>query len=94
MSAKKSRKLIFRSILIAVLLLGGATAYFAFFKPNIYLDGKKYKFIYVPTKASYEDLVEMLEDENIFENKKSFEWMAQAMNLILTPRMLRLLAER
>ncbi len=80
-AAKKSGKLIFRLMLLALLLGGGWFAYFTLFKSNIYLDGKKYKFIYVPTQATYEDLVEMLEEENILENKKTFEWMAKAMSL-------------
>jgi UPF0755 protein len=81
MSAKKSRKIIFRSVLLLLALLGGAAVYFGFFKPNVYLDGKKYKFVYVPTRSTYEEMVEMLEEENILQNRKSFEWMARAMNL-------------
>jgi UPF0755 protein len=81
MAAKKSRKLFFRLFLLVLLVAGGASVYFTLFKSNIYLDGKKYKFIYIPTKANYEELVEMLEEENILENKKTFEWMAKAMSL-------------
>lgn len=79
-----SKKIIRRSIWAVFLLLlaGGALmAYFTLYKDNIYLDGKKYKFIYIPTRSTYEELVEMLEEENIFENKKTFEWLAKAMNL-------------
>ena len=81
MSAKKKSKLIFRLIILLVLILSSAFAYFTFFKPNIYLDGKKYKFIYIPSKASYEEMIEMLEEENILENKKTFEWLSKAYNL-------------
>jgi len=80
-AAKRSRKFIFRLIFFALLLAGGGFAYFTLFKPNVYLDGKKYKFIYIQTKADYEDLVEMLEEENILQNKKSFVWLAKAMGL-------------
>jgi len=81
MSAKKKGKIVFRLLIVITLLLGSAFAYFTFFKPNIYLDGKKYKFIYIPTKASYEEMIDMLEEENILENKKTFEWISKAYNL-------------
>ncbi len=81
MSVKKKSKLIIKLLTALLLLLTAATAYFTFFKPNIYLDGKKYKFIYIPTKATYEELIEMLEEENILENKKTFEWLSKAYNL-------------
>jgi len=80
-AAKRSRRFIFRLIFFLLLLAGGAFSYFTLFKPNVYLDGKKYKFIYIPTKATYDDLVEMLEEENIVQNKKSFVWLAKAMSL-------------
>ena len=78
MSAKKKSKLIFRLIVLALVIGGGVFAYFTFFKPNIYLDGKKYKFIYIPARASYEEMIDMLEEENILENKKTFEWLSKA----------------
>jgi UPF0755 protein len=81
MSGKKIRKYIFRSILLVILLAGGYFAYYTFFKSNIYLDGKKYKFIYIPTNSTYEELIEMLEEENILENRKTFEWLAKASKL-------------
>ena len=57
MCAKKSGKTLKRVLLlitIAVLLFVGYSAYVTFLKPNIYLDGKKYKFIYIPTKSTME----------------------------------------
>ncbi len=80
-AAKKIRKIIFRLLVLVFLITGSAVVYFTLFKSNVYLDGKKYKFIYIPTKATYEDLREILEEENIILNKKSFEWMANAMDL-------------
>ncbi|MHB8261717.1 MAG: endolytic transglycosylase MltG [Bacteroidia bacterium] len=66
---------------LGVLLFAGYSAYVAFLKPNIYLDGKKYKFIYVPTKFTYDELINMLEDENILQDKKTFEWLAKVYDL-------------
>lgn len=81
MAGKKKGKLVLRLIFLILLLGGGVLSYLTFFKANIYLDGKKYKFVYIPAKASYEEMVDMLEEENILENKKTFEWMAKAMDL-------------
>ncbi|HKC69238.1 MAG TPA: endolytic transglycosylase MltG, partial [Bacteroidia bacterium] len=84
MCAKKSGKAlkrVFQLITLAVLLFAGYSSYVAFLKPNIYLDGKKYKFIYIPTKATYDDMIAMLEEENILQDKKTFEWLAKAYDL-------------
>ena len=81
MAAKKKGKLLVKLLFLVLLISGGAFAYFTFFKPNIYLDGKKYKFVYISSKASYEEMIDMLEEENILQNKKTFEWIAKAYNL-------------
>ena len=84
MCAKKSNKKIrniFLLLLFGLLLFAGYSGYIAFLKPNIYLDGKKYKFIYIPTKSTYQDMIAMLEEENILQDKKSFEWLAKAYDL-------------
>ena len=51
------------------------------YQTGIYLDGKKYKFIYVPTKFTYDELIGMLEEENIIQDQKTFEWLAKAYDL-------------
>jgi UPF0755 protein len=84
MCAKKSGKMmkrIFSLLILGLLLFAGYSAYVAFLKPNIYLDGKKYKFIYIPTQSSYEEMIAMLEEENILQDKKTFEWLAKAYDL-------------
>ncbi|HWY38972.1 MAG TPA: hypothetical protein VNY73_10465, partial [Bacteroidia bacterium] len=81
MAAKKRRKIIFRVVLVLLLAFAGAVAYFTLAKSNIYLDGKKYKFIFIPTKATYNEMIGMLEEENILENKKTFEWLAAVYDL-------------
>lgn len=84
MCAKKSGKTlkrVFLLITLGIFLFVGYSAYVAFLKPNIYLDGKKYKFIYIPTKSTYEEMIGMLEEENILQDKKTFEWLAKAYDL-------------
>ena len=74
-------KRIFSLLILCLLLFAGYSAYVAFLKPNIYLDGKKYKFIYIPSKSTYEEMINMLEEENILQDKKTFEWLAKAYDL-------------
>ena len=81
MPRKKITRFFVRFLVLLLLAAGGALSYFTFFKSNVYLDGRKYKFLYIPGKASYEDLVEILEEENILQNRKSFDWLAGAMDL-------------
>src|ERR1700752_2706149 len=81
MASKSRRKFIFRLLLSVILVFIGAGAYFTLLKPNIYLDGKKYKFVYISNKATYEEMIDMLEEENILENKKTFEWLAKVYDL-------------
>jgi len=84
MCAKKSGKklkTIFYLLIVCILLFAGYSTYVAFLKPSIYLDGKKYKFIYIPTKFTYDELISMLEEENILQDKKTFEWLAKAYDL-------------
>ena len=84
MCAKKSGKTvkrIFSLLILGLLLFAGYSAYVAFLKPNIYLDGKKYKFIYIPSNSTYEEMISMLEEENIFKDKKTFEWLAKTYDL-------------
>lgn len=81
MASKAKRKLITGLVLSVIAVFIGLSAYFTLLKPNIYLDGKKYKFIYISNRLSYDEMVNMLEEENILENKKTFEWLAKAYNL-------------
>jgi UPF0755 protein len=77
----KTLKRVLSLITLGVLLFAAYSLYVAFFKPNIYLDGKKYKFIYIPTKFTYQEMIGMLEEENILQDKKTFEWLAKAYDL-------------
>lgn len=68
----------------AVIVVIGAVAYWAYlnlYKPNVNLEGKNYKYIYIKTGASYEDALSALYDEDVIENHKTFEWMATRLDL-------------
>jgi UPF0755 protein len=72
-------------IILFVLLIGlGAGGYWAYknvFKSNVHLNGKKFTYIYIPTGAKFEDVLDELYSQNIIDDHESFEWMAKEMDL-------------
>ncbi len=81
---KKTSTKYLRYILLVLLslgLAGGYLFYNTFLKSNILLDGKKSKIVLIPSSATYEDLLDILYEENIVANRSSFEWLANKMEL-------------
>ncbi len=77
-------KKIIRFLSLAFLTLAGIVAYWAYinlYKPNVNLGGKNYKYVFIKTNSTYEDVLGALYDEDLIENHKTFEWMAQKMDL-------------
>lgn len=72
-------------IILFVLLIGlGAGGYWAYknvLKSNVHLNGKKFTYIYIPTGAKFEDVLDELYSQNIIDDHESFEWMAKEMDL-------------
>ncbi len=72
-------------IILFVFLIGlGAGGYWAYknvFKSNVHLNGKKFTYIYIPTGAKFEDVLDELYSQNIIDDHESFEWMAKEMDL-------------
>lgn len=80
----KRSKSISRIILVIVFILLGLAGYWAYlnlYKPNVDLEGKNFKYVYIPSGATYEDLLSALYDENVIENHETFEFMAKRMDL-------------
>ncbi|MGZ3884793.1 MAG: endolytic transglycosylase MltG [Bacteroidia bacterium] len=74
----------YRLFSLAVLAVVGVVGYWAYinlYKPNVNLEGKNYKYIYIKTGAGYDDVLEALYDENVIDNHKTFEWMATRLDL-------------
>lgn len=72
-------------IILFVFLIGlGAGGYWAYknvFRSNVHLNGKKFTYIYIPTGAKFEDVLDELYSQNIIDDHESFEWMAKEMDL-------------
>lgn len=77
-------KLIRKIILLIVLGLIGFAGYWAYvnlYKPNVNLEGKNFKYVYIPSDANFETLLNELYSEGVIDNHKTFEWMAKRMDL-------------
>jgi UPF0755 protein len=77
-------KLIRKIILLAVIIGIGFAGYWAYinlYKPNVNLEGKNFKYIYIPSDADFDVLLNELYSEGVIENHKTFEWMAKRMDL-------------
>lgn len=72
---------IFSFIVLVGLGLGAYWAYVNFYKSNVNLGGKNYKYIYVSTNSTFEDVLSDLYDDNIITDHQSFEFMARKMDL-------------
>jgi len=68
---KTNKKTIFILIIILIITLF-STIYYLFFYPNISLKAKKYTYIYIPSNASYEQLIDTLSKYKILKNYQSF----------------------
>lgn len=77
-------KLVKRLILLVVIVLIGLAGYWAYmnlYKPNVNLEGKNFKYVYISSDADFETLLNTLYSEGVIENHKTFEWMAKRMDL-------------
>lgn len=80
-SKKKSWvKTIIKIVLIVVLIVGGVGGYLAYkfiYMPNINLKDKKSTIIYIPTGSSFEDVVNILNENELLKDPDSFKWLAK-----------------
>jgi len=72
------------AVVAVILVIGGITAgYFAYrtaFGPNVDLEGKVTMHIYIPTGSSYEDVLNILEENRVVANINTFTWLAEQKN--------------
>lgn len=65
----------------SILSIGAYLIYETVFKNNVHLNGKKYTYIYINRNTSYTDFLNELYEQNIINDRESFEWLAKKMNL-------------
>jgi UPF0755 protein len=76
------KKVIISSLLL-IGLVGGVGAFLAYktiYQSNVNLGDKKSQIIYIPTGSTFEDVVRILGENNILENRSSFEWLSEKKN--------------
>jgi len=77
---KKILILLFLSAL-AVISYWGLEKYRVIFDPNLILHGVEEAYFFIPTGATYEDIVRLLEQNHYLLDKGSFEWVAERKKL-------------
>ena len=67
--------------LIGVLFLSGAITASVFlgriYKPNVSLEYQKDVYVYIPTGATFDDVLQILSDEGIIISSSSFRWISE-----------------
>jgi UPF0755 protein len=67
--------------LLGVLFLSGAITASVFlgriYQPNVSLEYQKEVFVYIPTGASFENVLQLLSDEGIIISSSSFRWISE-----------------
>jgi len=86
MSTEKKKRKRFPAILklslvlfIVALIVGGYYGYDIYkkvYNPNVIHDNEK-TYLYIPTGAAYEDVIDRIESKNIIKDLESFEWVAE-----------------
>ena len=64
-------------MLLIVLTGAGISIYWLFKKPNVFIEGKRSEIIYIPTGSAFEDVLNVLYENNIVKNHATFEWFAE-----------------
>lgn len=67
------------ALLVIVLLVGAWAAYKYFSSATTFSDNSK--FLYIPTRAGYNDLVQIIKDSQFVESTSSFDFLAKRMGL-------------
>jgi len=79
---KKSIK-IFLIILSILFIVAGVFGYYFYtkiFKSNVEINGKEEVYLYIPTNASYQQVLDSLYSMNIIQDKISLEWIMKKKN--------------
>ncbi len=82
MAKGKLIKKIFYVIVFTAIVFAGYYAYENVFKSNVALNGKKYTYLFIKSNSSYTDVLNQIYDQQIIDDKESFEWMARKMDLL------------
>jgi len=78
---KLKRILYILGAMVAVVIIAGISAfYYVVYAPNVDLGGRESTLVFIPTGSSYEDVLEILTEEGIVSNIRTFSWLAEQKN--------------
>ena len=85
MAKKNSKKPSFIKRLFVIVIIGAIVFFgiksYQFYKgveePNINLNGKELEYIYIPTGSDFKDVLDILNENNLLIQSKTFEWVAE-----------------
>ena len=69
-------------ILIVIVSILGISIYRKLFTPNVITGRQSPQYIYIPTGAGFEDVVNILDEQQVLINERSFRWTSQQMNYV------------
>lgn len=77
----KGKKIAFSLVIVLLLSLFfmGYGFYKRVFYPNVTLEDKNEQFIYIPTGATFIEVLNILSSHHLLQNQASFEWVAEQM---------------
>jgi UPF0755 protein len=78
--SKAFKRTLYTLIILGILGAGGYFLYHKFFGRSVKLN-TTYTFIYIETGADLNDVAEIMDEEKIISDKKSFVWLAKNMKL-------------
>ena len=70
------------TVIITAGLVLGYIFYRKIFVPNVHLNATESPYLFIPTGATFEDVVRILHERKLLENEKSFRWLADRMKYI------------
>jgi UPF0755 protein len=79
--SRKVIKKVFSFVSLLLIAIAGYWGYINFYRPNVNLDGKNFKYVYIPSDADYEGALSALYEEGVIKDHQTFEWMAKRMDL-------------
>ena len=76
------RKVLWSFVFMLLLgaLFSGYELYKTIFAPNVFLKYEKSSFLYIPSNAKYEDVIQILKEKHFLANIESFDWLASGLD--------------
>jgi len=79
---KKNKRYIIIGLLVSFIIavLIGIDLYQRIYSPNVTIQDKEATYFYIPTGATYNDVIDSLRSNNIIDDIESFKWVAEKKN--------------